>query len=473
MLTTVKVDELNPASYNPRKLDAAAEAALRQSIETFGVIKAVIVRDPDMTIMAGHQRTKMFRALGIAEVPCYRLTNISTADEVRFNQLHNIIEAPAVTGETIVAIRGDLAPGWNTVHWSRIDVVKNDARGSFIKELSKLYVKYGPYANAVANRTGDVIGSANYAIACRLLRKPLDVFVTPTNRTDFLADCLARDYGQFSYDHIKRTTYVQSLAQKLRLRTEGKGSKSTLYETRVIPGVSKQTRILDFGSGQFDYVNRLKKQGYNIKGLEFFRRRVGADVIDVPQVTRDFEDMMADLDANGPFEVVVCDSVMNSVDSPEAERAVLSTLSVLCKKGGTIYWSGIPINFIELNGRAKRTGNVRSYFKYLDADRFTADYRQGRWYFQHYHDLATAEALTRQYLGDSFTVYSKGIEQGARPKFGGSAFQVRVINEARLSFEDQQAALDFEFSMELPSGKRYQFAERIKAWNEASYSHQA
>lgn len=71
-LRVIKVDELNPASYNPRKKLKPGDKEyqkIKDSITEFGFADPLVVNS-DMTIIGGHQRLTVAMDLGYAEVPC-------------------------------------------------------------------------------------------------------------------------------------------------------------------------------------------------------------------------------------------------------------------------------------------------------------------------------------------------------------------------------------------------------------------
>jgi hypothetical protein len=66
------INELIEAEYNPRQLTAAQFEQIKSSVQRFGFVDPVIVnthKDRRNIIVGGHQRVKVARALGIAEVP--------------------------------------------------------------------------------------------------------------------------------------------------------------------------------------------------------------------------------------------------------------------------------------------------------------------------------------------------------------------------------------------------------------------
>ncbi len=71
-LRKIKIADLVPASYNPRKALKPGDKEyekIKRSIEEFGYCEPVIVNS-DMTIIGGHQRVTVLRDLGYTEIDC-------------------------------------------------------------------------------------------------------------------------------------------------------------------------------------------------------------------------------------------------------------------------------------------------------------------------------------------------------------------------------------------------------------------
>lgn len=72
---TLTVDQLNPASYNPRKALKKGDKEyekIKRSIQEFGYVEPIIV-NYDMTIIGGHQRLTVLKDLGFKEVQCVQV----------------------------------------------------------------------------------------------------------------------------------------------------------------------------------------------------------------------------------------------------------------------------------------------------------------------------------------------------------------------------------------------------------------
>ena len=88
----VKFKDIHPADYNPRKLSDEAFVELQGSLKTLGFILPIIVNKDNMTIVAGHQRTKAANKVGIDEAPCFFVHGVKMQDEMSFNLIHNGVE---------------------------------------------------------------------------------------------------------------------------------------------------------------------------------------------------------------------------------------------------------------------------------------------------------------------------------------------------------------------------------------------
>lgn len=71
-IQTVKINELNPALYNPRKWSQEAIDQLTESIKRFGVVDPILcnqAKGRENVVIGGHFRLKVLKDLGYTEVP--------------------------------------------------------------------------------------------------------------------------------------------------------------------------------------------------------------------------------------------------------------------------------------------------------------------------------------------------------------------------------------------------------------------
>lgn len=88
-ITTIKIADLKPASYNPRRITDWEMRKLMRSIESFGFVEPVVVNS-DMTIIGGHQRVEAAKNIGYESVPCV-VVEISKGREKALNLALNRI----------------------------------------------------------------------------------------------------------------------------------------------------------------------------------------------------------------------------------------------------------------------------------------------------------------------------------------------------------------------------------------------
>lgn len=437
------LDKLSPADYNPRKLDHNAFISLQESLKLFGVVKPVILNGANGVLTAGHQRTKSMKAVGITHTPAIILKQISLKDEIRFNLFHNSIE----TNKSVVKINNaeKLGLGYSFVDIKDIDIKKRD-NATIVNEISKLLVKYGAWGSIIIDEDGNAIDNSDYAVAISSFNEKLLVYKMENSKVKTFFKYMNIDYGQYYYETLGVKAYNQVFCQMHRLETSGKSEKhSTTYENFVLPNVNKNQRIVDFGAGECDYVNMLKKKGFKIYPYEPHFRKKGKNAIDIQGVVSFINVINRDVKANGLYDVVVLDSVLNSITSNEFEDYVLTACNALCNKEATFYTGTRSIKSVEdsLNYKTTREPTKRRV-EFLDKDNFSATFRNGVWTLQKFNSPESLKELLERYF---YEVQVKTI--------GSSNIYGICRKPKNLSIERYEKALDVEFNMEYPNGYRH------------------
>lgn len=83
----VPIDDLQPASYNPRKLTEDQHRHLKESISKFGMVDPLIVNSHpgrENIVVGGHMRLLIAKELGLTQVPVYYV-NLDEAGERELN----------------------------------------------------------------------------------------------------------------------------------------------------------------------------------------------------------------------------------------------------------------------------------------------------------------------------------------------------------------------------------------------------
>ena len=105
-ISTLKLSELNPAKYNPRKALKPGDKdfeKLKNSIQNFGYVEPIVVNVAnENTVISGHQRLSVLKYLGETEAACV-VVELNEADEKALNIAMN-----KVSGEWDVEKLADL-----------------------------------------------------------------------------------------------------------------------------------------------------------------------------------------------------------------------------------------------------------------------------------------------------------------------------------------------------------------------------
>ena len=438
------IDQITPADYNPRKIKENAFEKLQESLLKFGVCKAVIA-NLDGTIVAGHQRTKAMKAVGINHCPIFILEkNVSLQDEIKFNLMHNSVETE--TAKMRIDNTADLPFGFTLVENRHLEAV-HKGKGSIIKEISRLISKYGDYGNIIVDEDGNVIHNADYAYCCKLLGNDCVVYKMHNEHVREFLMYLGIDYGEYNYETLGIKPYVQTHCQMSR---NGSSIKSTLYENYVIPSLTKQDRLVDFGAGKCFYSKKLRQNGYDAHWYEPFYKTEGTEKLNVSEVVRMIKALNRDIKAKGLYNVVVLDSVINSITSNDYEDWVLTCCNALMSENGIFFTGTRNLQVVQGRGNLNTSTDSVRYIEFLDKDNFSATFRKGTWTMQKFHDKESLTRTLKRYFED-VQVVDKG------------ATQIWAVcrKPKDLGKERYEKALNIEFNLEYPGGYRHNQHERL------------
>ena len=435
------INELRGADYNPRIISDEAFEKLKESLKTFGVCKPVIANE-NGTLIAGHQRTKAMKEVGITEVPTYILkSKIVVHDEIRFNLMHNSIETENSTAR--ITNVNELKFGYNMTSPDNIEVLEHK-NGGILKEICRLLIRYGIWGSVIVDEQGNIIHNNDYAVACKNLNLECLVYKMPNDKVALFLEYMKIDYGRYDYEALGVKAYNQTYCQMNR----SGNIHSRLYERYIIPNINKNQRIIDFGAGKKEYATRLRQKGYRTKAYEPHLKKPNTEKLDVRQVVMDIDEIQKDIQANGLYDVVVLDSVLNSITSKEFEHYVMTTCNSLLKEDGIFYTGTRNLKAAELE-REISTDGVR-YVQFLDKDKFCATFRKGVWTLQKFNDTKMLYKLMRKYF-DEVKVYDSDKVQ---------LFAI-CKKPKKLPLKEYEKALSIEFNMEYPGGYRHNKHEKI------------
>ncbi|MCL1950455.1 MAG: ParB N-terminal domain-containing protein [Turicibacter sp.] len=441
------VSRLKSADYNPRRITPERFEDLKHSLSTFGVCKPVIVNQ-DGTLVAGHQRTKAMTAVGIEETPVFLLDKkISLHDEIRYNLMHNSIETE--TGICKIKATAKNCVGFMQVEHFEIEVIKKP-KASYVKEICQLINKNGDFGSCIIDSDGNILHNSDYAFCVHLLKRALWVYVMPDGLVEEFKRYINYDYGAYYYDEICNKSYVQTHCQMSR---DGKSIHSRLYENYVLPNLSPDKTIMDFGAGKMFYIQNLQKKGLKALGYEPYFKHIGKETFDIGAIVGHItalEKQVKRMPGKSGFDAVVLDSVINSVINNEFEDFVLTTCNALLDADGTFYTGTRNLEAIEAQCNLEKKREHRRFIEFFDADNYSITFRKGVVTKQKFHNKASLRTLLEKYF-DEVTI---GKENGTQ--LFAVCRQPKKLEEARY-----RQALETEFNMEYPNGFKHNKHEKL------------
>jgi ParB family chromosome partitioning protein len=172
------------------------------------------------------------------------------------------------------------------------------------------------------------------------------------------------------------------------------------------------------------------------------------------------DEALEDLATRGRFDVVICDSVVNSVDTVQAETDVLTCLAAFCKPGGRVFFCGRSSSREMFAHIATKTVDERNYLYFPDKNGLSAKFRDGHWFYQKFHTPEQVRDLARRFFGSPPDhVWS--------PK-SSDTWQVSTVNAGDRGEAEIVAALSREFDLPWPGGKSVgRSAQAVAAWRAA------
>lgn len=390
------IADVTPADYNPRHLSDEAFDRLKDSLQTYGVIKPVIL-NKNGTIVAGHQRTKALEEIGEDTVVAIVLDKIaSTHDEVQFNLIHNSIET---AGSDVRVPTSNDVNLYEWVEWDDIDCAEI-GKVNTVQSCATLIAGYGPWGSVIAHpETGAVMANSDYAVACNRQRVPLLVYYADPADISTLAKVMNDDFGVYDVETVVRHSWQQFAIQPIRHggRKSGTGRayQSTLYSRHVEPEHRDEDRIVDFGAGRMAYVLGLADAGWDILGYEpFLTKAKGKDVggrdFDLPLIVGHIRAIEKAVRQRGLFNVVIADSVINAAINTDYHEWITVASWALCDADGRAYFATRNLKTANDAMKSKTRGATGGRTWYLTPDNHSISMRLGQWTTIKYH---SAESL--------------------------------------------------------------------------------
>lgn len=275
---------------------------------------------------------------------------------------------------------------------------------------------------------------------------PCLVYKMKNEQAECFLSFMKVDYGHYDYEALGIKAYNQTHCQMSRTGQ----LHSRLYEGYVLPEFSQDKRLIDFGAGRMQYVQKLKKEGYKAFGYEPHYKAVGTNKFNLRAIVSHIKAIERDIRKNGLYDRCVLDSVLNSITSNEFEHAVMLTCNGLMKKEGVFYAGtrNIKQTLSQMNGDIAQSMHRR--IEFLDKDNYFATFRRGVWTLQKFHDKDSLYALCRKYFKE-VEIQDTSISQ---------LFAI-CRKPIQWDIADYEKVFNLEWNMEYPNGYKHNQQEGI------------
>lgn len=398
-IKNINIDSVSLAEYNPRKITNDKINMLVESIMNVGFVIPVIYNTNNNVLLAGHQRIKASKMIGLESVPAIGV-NIKNKDkEINFNIIHNTL-----------------------------DNSKDSA--SRRRNIEDIIDKYGNVFFTVMNESGEILYGYDY-YQIEDIEKNIVVI------EDKYSDYFKTNYGKYDYSSFTGYDFNQHRAQMSRAET----LRSQLYTRFVEPYMNshKNHSVLDFGSGKGFEARRMNDNGFDFTELEFYHKEGEA---------KTFEMMNKVLDRNKLFDDIVIDSVLNSVTKKEYQEYLVQIANAFIPVGGHLFISSRSANFYHsrLAKNKKDNGKSKNTIYSTDDNDFSVTFKGGLPFFQKF-----------DYKNDIIKLAN---ENGFKlvNSFEHTSFYLEFEKTKDI---DYTKAIEEEFSLPKASGGNYNFSEDV------------
>lgn len=364
------IDQLIPASYNPRAVDPERLELVKLSIRKLGWLLPTYASESG-ELLSGHQRTHVARSLGYTHAPSVVMGKMDAdtrkAINILFNRSTNDMDVDSVTtdmkAELMKVNPHKLAEGLpdRTDHYPCLEG-KMESIKPYLEANSGRWIEYARnvagslYGHGilmpivvdpdkrVVNGIGrlQLLAEKNIETAffvqvghqeAELARACLNLLSMDFNIEKFYADLLR--YNSFRRARRTRKDLGRGFIFALGLKTTKEFDPENREHARAWIkrfGAS----VVDFGAGHLHETNILRAMGVRVSPFEPFRLGAG-DTIDKAESLRVVDAFLADVAAGVPYSSIFISSVLNSVPFMEDRKVIATICSALCGPRTVLY----------------------------------------------------------------------------------------------------------------------------------------
>lgn len=502
--TLVNVDFLKPSAYNPRKADRERLDLVKLSLQKFGWLLPIYA-DSDGEILSGHQRHMMAIELGAKQVPVVFVRPLPIERRMGINVLYNRatndLKKNSSSKELLAMIneRQDLiekvkslpdltvdTPEWYPILKSRpesvLRLMKSNQKWEeqhAIVMASQLKANGLPTMPVIIDEKLNVLnGRARLTFLAQNgvdfvdtvkvssevseeIQAMLNYISMDFNLEERYADLLR--YNSFRRKNQRVQILTPTFVEDMLRHHVPSGNRNAAFHLDNPEHISLWKRyygehVIDFGAGLCDKTDILNNVvGIDCVAFEPFFLASDAETIDT-EAARELCSKFLDRVADGTdFSSIFISSVLNSVPFYEDRLKIITIISALSSEKTTVYASAIGTESDRWHNHAH--GNVKKGHD-TSSGGFPLDYEpriivadiSAKPKVQKYHtEIEWKELWLNGFkFVDTFETAKNGLVQAVCKK------------PRELDIDALRDALEFEFDLPHPAGKRLDLASKAK-----------
>ena len=498
------VEDLRPSAYNPRKADKERLEMVELSLRKFGWLLPIYA-DGDGEILSGHQRHMVATNMGAKMIPVVRVPTFKIERRMGINVLYNRATndmyktlSTADLKEDLMTKLGDLEKikmlpdiPLDTPEWYPIMKTKPVSSLRLIQINGKWPEQHAIAMAAQLKTNGlpqmPVICTTDYKVLNGLARLTYAV----SNNEDFvnavivspevaeevraMMNLLTMDYNiQERYEDLLRYNSFRRKNQRVQILTPtfledflrhfiNSGNRNGAFDLNNPRHVELWkdyygNHVIDFGAGLCDKTDILKKMGVDAVAFEPFflsRDNENIDTDAARELTAKFLERVAD---GTEWDSIFIASVFNSIPFLQDRKHVIAIVAALSSPYTKLHTAAICTEsdrwFNHTRGDLKKGHDTSS-------NGFALDY-EPRIIIS---DIALKPKVQKYHTETEFgNLISHGYKQVLTFLTAKNGLVQAVgYNARKIEADELRAAIEFEFDVPHPEGRRLDMAEEAKA----------
>lgn len=498
------VEALRPSAYNPRKADKERLELVELSLRKFGWLLPVYA-DNDGEILSGHQRHMVATAMGAKQIPVVRVPSFKIERRMGINVLYNRATNDMYKTRSTRELKDDLmekladinkikslpdlqvdSPEWypvlKTKPVSALRLIQ--ANGKWpeqhaIAMAAQLKSNGLPQMPVICTTDNKVLnGLARLTYAVSVGEDVVNVvYVDPSvgEEVRCMLNLLTMDYNiQERYEDLLRYNSFRRKNQRVQILTPtfledflrhfiATGNRNGAFDLgnpRHIELWKEYygTHVIDFGAGLCDKTEILNNMGVDAVAFEPFFLAKDNETIDTDaaqELTQKFLDRVAD---GTEWDSIFIASVFNSIPFLQDRLHVVAIVAALCSPHTKFHTAAICTEsdrwFNHTRGDLKKSHDTSSGGFALDYEpRIIISDIALKPKVQKYHTETEFKTLVQHGF--------KHVETFLTAKNG--LVQAVGANARKIEADELRAAIEFEFNVPHPGGRRLDMVDEAKA----------